>query len=145
LALAKCISNYKFEKALRTFPKVFKKERRCCMNDEVLYPELVDYIYDFQVKFMTEDERLASGKIIFSSKDPGEMMIEAKKIKKEIIEGEIRKQMLANGFDVFKNRVATRIYLRHKHELELNCCPKCGKIARTPLSKQCRFCFHSWH
>jgi len=66
-------------------------------------------------------------------------------MKKEWGNSEMVKQMLADGFDAFKNRVVNRIYAEHKHELRLNLCPSCGKIARTPLAKQCRFCFYSWH
>jgi len=53
--------------------------------------------------------------------------------------------VLSDEFDAFKMRVVTRIYVQHKNELSLNLCPKCRKIARTPLAKQCRFCFYSWH
>ena len=31
-----------------------------------------------------------------------------------------------------------------KHK-EGNNCPKCGKLARTPKAKQCRYCFYNWH
>jgi hypothetical protein len=27
----------------------------------------------------------------------------------------------------------------------VNRCPKCSRIARTPLAKQCRWCGHDWH
>ncbi len=53
--------------------------------------------------------------------------------------------MIADGFDVFKRRVAYRIFTEHKNEFYLNFCPKCKKIARTPQAKQCRFCFFDWH
>ena len=53
--------------------------------------------------------------------------------------------LVKDGFEAFKLRVATRIYNEHKNELELNLCPKCGKVARTPYAKQCQFCFYSWH
>jgi hypothetical protein len=53
--------------------------------------------------------------------------------------------MLSYGFEHFKKEVAIRIYKDNKAELELNLCPKCNKIARTPLAKQCRFCKHDWH
>ncbi len=115
------------------------------MNDENLYPELVDYIFNYETRFMDDNERIAAGVIIFTSEDPRERMIEGGKFKRGLRENEIRKQMLVDGFDVFKKRVVNRIYSQHKNELNLNLCPKCGKIARTPLAKQCRFCFYSWH
>jgi len=27
----------------------------------------------------------------------------------------------------------------------VNCCPRCGKIARTSRARQCRWCHHDWH
>jgi hypothetical protein len=49
-----------------------------------------------------------------------------------------------NGYEAYKRRITEIIFKEHGDELELNLCPKCGKIARTPLAKQCQFCFHSW-
>lgn len=96
------------------------------MEQQELYPELVDYIYHYYAhNFMNDDERYVAGKGAFTSP--------------------ITEALLANGFDGFKMHVASRIYSERKHELTLNLCPSCGKIARTPLAKQCRFCFYDWH
>jgi ribosomal protein L40E len=54
-------------------------------------------------------------------------------------------KLLENGYKHYKVLVATRIYSEHKNEFQLNLCPKCNKIARTPWAQQCRFCFHDWH
>ena len=53
--------------------------------------------------------------------------------------------LISDGFDIYKIKVATRIWNVHKHQIELNLCPKCSKIARTPWAKQCRFCLNDWH
>ena len=45
----------------------------------------------------------------------------------------------------FVQRTAERIMRLHGQKVHLNCCPQCGKIAKTPKAKQCRFCFHNWH
>ena len=55
------------------------------------------------------------------------------------------KEALAGGFEAFRKKVAERIFTEHKTEINLNCCPNCGKIARTPMAKQCRFCLFDWH
>ncbi len=117
------------------------------MQNEELYPDLVDYIYRYQGTFMTADEKVAAGRIIPTAEDPRERLYEVRKLKLEMLvnDNETAKQMLADGFDVFKNRVVNRIYNEHKNELSLNLCPRCSKIARTPWAKQCRFCFYSWH
>ena len=53
--------------------------------------------------------------------------------------------LLKEGYEVFFTNVAKRILFENESELFLNLCPKCQKLTRTPLAKQCRFCFHSWH
>jgi hypothetical protein len=50
------------------------------------------------------------------------------------------KAIMAGGFEAFRFKVVQRIYNEHKHELDLNLCPECGKIARTPQAQQCRWC-----
>jgi len=44
-----------------------------------------------------------------------------------------------------REKVAIILWEKHKNEIYLNNCPKCGKITRTPKAKQCRFCHHDWH
>lgn len=50
------------------------------------------------------------------------------------------------GYDVeeFKIAIANRILNDHYEEV-INNCPKCGKLARTPKAKQCRYCQFDWH
>lgn len=54
-------------------------------------------------------------------------------------------ELLKDGIDLFRIRTAERIAKDHPEVLVYNNCPKCGKLARTPFAKQCRFCFHDWH
>jgi len=92
------------------------------MTNITLYPELIDYIYQFCDEFKTNDEKSAERTILYKSKN-----------------------MIADGYESFKKKVAERICSQHKSELGLNLCPRCNKIARTPKAKQCRFCFYAWH
>ncbi len=50
-----------------------------------------------------------------------------------------------NGYESFVMRTAERIFNSHRDEIVLNCCPKCGVLARTPKAKQCRSCGNDWH
>lgn len=40
---------------------------------------------------------------------------------------------------------AEHILKEHPNEVFFNGCTKCGKLARTPQAKQCRFCGYDWH
>ena len=54
-------------------------------------------------------------------------------------------RLLDGGIDQFKIRTAERILMDHESEIFLSRCPKCSALTRTPKSKQCYKCFHSWH
>jgi len=53
--------------------------------------------------------------------------------------------LLDNGYEEFKRISADKILKEHKDNVFINNCPKCGRLARTPLAKQCRKCGHNWH
>ena len=46
------------------------------------------------------------------------------------------------GFDL---KVAQRILSEHKDKVFMNYCPTCGRLARTPYARQCRYCSYDWH
>jgi hypothetical protein len=114
------------------------------MDDMKLYIELVDYIYCHCTGFMTETEKLARKSFLIYQPDLSEKRLRIYQKVGWISEEKKVKELMVNGFAYFKEKVATRIFDEHKEELELNLCPKCQKIARTPEAKQCRFCFHAW-
>jgi len=115
------------------------------MTNVTLYPELIDYIYLYCDEFRTADEKLASRSINWNAKDMNEKVRLFILAKNWYSDAENIKEMIKDGFEVFKYKVAARIFEEHKDELKLNLCPKCGKITRTPWAKQCRFCFYNWH
>lgn len=43
------------------------------------------------------------------------------------------------------NRVIAERLLKDLGDDILNLCPRCEKLARTPLAKQCRHCGFDWH
>lgn len=53
-------------------------------------------------------------------------------------------EALKMGYTAFKRRVRKRILLEHSEQVDLNRCPRCDKIPRTPKAKQCPWCYHSW-
>ncbi|WP_294283763.1 hypothetical protein [uncultured Chryseobacterium sp.] len=53
--------------------------------------------------------------------------------------------LLRKGYEEFEINVAKRITAQAPKDIFFNNCPKCGKLARTPSAKQCRYCGFSWH
>jgi hypothetical protein len=115
------------------------------MENATLCQKLVDYIYQYADHLKTEKEKLAGKTILYYPDAVNEKMLTFLKSKGWYSDDEEVKAMIADGYESFKVRVVQRIYDQHKKELNLNLCPKCNGLARTPLAKQCRHCYHDWH
>ena len=112
-------------------------------------PELADYIFNYCYQFYNDKERKAVNHNLWIVKFTPfkdreyptikEMEQRLKSDDPEVLD------LLKNGYRSFIMNTSERIYRDHQHELELNVCPKCKGIARTPQAKQCRFCGHDWH
>ena len=118
------------------------------MDNKELYPELAEYIFNYCGKYFWQKELIANKHLLALSKSKNGVNTGMYKffMKEENVytDNEIM-DLVSGGFDEFKRKVTERIFKEHGHELELNLCPSCGKIARTPQAKQCRFCLHDWH
>ena len=53
--------------------------------------------------------------------------------------------LLDNGYEEFKRLAAEKIIREQSDKININNCPNCGRLARTPFAKQCRHCGKSWH
>ncbi len=54
-------------------------------------------------------------------------------------------RLTRDGWDSFIERTAARILKDNGARLNFNRCLRCKGLARTPTSKQCRFCGNDWH
>lgn len=54
-------------------------------------------------------------------------------------------KLLDGGIEQLRMRAAENVMKNHAGEVFFNKCKICGKLARTHLAKQCRFCGHDWH
>jgi hypothetical protein len=54
-------------------------------------------------------------------------------------------RLASEGLDTFMLHTAERVFRDHQDKIVLNCCPRCGALAKTPKAQQCRFCGHDWH
>jgi hypothetical protein len=52
---------------------------------------------------------------------------------------------LAEGQDLFRNRVCHRLLAEVASEVFINRCPSCRRVVRTPGARQCFWCGHDWH
>ncbi|WP_294241031.1 MULTISPECIES: hypothetical protein [Chryseobacterium] len=108
--------------------------------------EIVKYIIRYFSHLMTEDEiaALKYQMYMYKSSDNEKQ----RKIMTE--KGWIRQtpetdNLLQNGYEEFEINVAKRIVAQTPEKIFFNNCPDCGKLARTPSAKQCRYCGFSWH
>ncbi len=53
-------------------------------------------------------------------------------------------ELVKNGETEFFINTANRILKEHKAEIYLNKCLNCGKLAKTPLARMCRYCDEKW-
>jgi hypothetical protein len=109
----------------------------------------VDYLINYYARFMTPKESAAMKHHMTSYKFKASQSDDKAK---ELLIGkgwlssdqEVL-QLLTNGFEQFKRNTAERIVKDNPDKIYYNYCPNCGKLARTPQAKQCRFCGHQWH
>lgn len=112
-------------------------------------PELADYICTYCTQFYNEKERKAAdhyfGQIKYAHVTDDYPDPWKRNRDRFITQDPEALILLKDGYEQFKLNTAERIYWEHRHELNLNLCPRCQQIARTPQAKQCRFCRHDWH
>ncbi len=109
------------------------------------------YIVTYFSKLLTHEERLAirhtHSMIKLGLDTDPTITSKALNIYKKtgwLSEDESILNLLKDGYDTFETIVAKRIFSQQREAVFLNICPNCGKLARTPLAKQCRFCAHRW-
>ncbi|MBK6835327.1 MAG: hypothetical protein IPG89_14095 [Bacteroidetes bacterium] len=115
--------------------------------------ETAKYILDYFTNLLNDKEKLAlkhwHANTKINSGNPNSEYILAKtnfyKKRNWLTEDKKALELLKDGYDNFELNVAQRILENHRDEISLNNCKKCGKLARTPQAKQCRFCGNDWH
>lgn len=53
-------------------------------------------------------------------------------------------ELVNGGQDKLEEMIAERLLKEHPDKVFINNCPNCGKLARTPVAKQCRHCGKNW-
>lgn len=112
-----------------------------------MYTELINYIYEYCNNFKNELEKQAAKHYVASIgfSDKKDSPNYQNFFDKDLSNNPEVLKLLEDGFFAFKMKTAERIFRDHQHELKLNLCPVCERVARTPKARQCRFCGHDWH
>jgi len=107
--------------------------------------EVIDYIRNYFGNLMTDDEQSALKYHMYTSKTSEDSQMRQMMIERGWInqDPEVMK-LLKNGYEEFEQNTMKRIMAETPEKVFFNNCPECGKLARTPLAKQCRHCGHSW-
>lgn len=112
--------------------------------------ETISYIINYFSPLLTAEERAAIRHTMSNYKLEGENEKSPyrERIYREkgwITSDESVLDLLKDGYETFELNAATRILNQNPEKVFLNTCKECGKLARTPYAKQCRFCGCSWH
>lgn len=115
--------------------------------------EVAHYIVRFHLHLMTDAERRARGHLFATMKatmgrsdTAAQREAHNSKLKFPGLSSEPDVLRLASdGYEAFEMRAAKRILQDSGDKVLLNCCPRCGQVARTPTAKQCRWCGYDWH
>lgn len=108
--------------------------------------EKIQYILRYFMDLMTDHEVSALKNHMYTSKTTDNPTLRRIMTERKWIDDnpEVEK-LLEKGYDEFELYVAHRIMRETPEKVFFNNCPKCGKLARTPYAKQCRFCRNNWH
>jgi hypothetical protein len=121
-------------------------------KNPILYDEereLTRYVWENLRSLMTDGEKLVGKAILARAK--------AQAVTSESLARTLRgrnwgrigdaevEAALAGGAEAYRQRVRDRVLQEHVTEAVVNRCPRCGKVVRTPLAKQCLWCGFDWH
>lgn len=113
---------------------------------------LANYIWDHYRHLFSEQEVLAANwlfnraKASFLTPDSSPWQeMERRRLETERLLDRKHREEAALDPQAFRARVCERIIHERANEVNLNRCPQCARIPRTPRAKQCPWCFHSWH
>lgn len=118
------------------------------MENNELYPELREYLFLYCGSVFWRNRSIGKFHLQKLTNSENGVNIAMYKLLAQggnILTDDDVSELTNDGYEGYKEKIVERIFNEHKDEIELNLCPKCGKIARTPWAKQCRFCFHGWH
>lgn len=110
--------------------------------------ETIHYIFEYYFNLLPDKEKLAWKHYSHSIKIGGENNEKRLALYKRhnwLTDDAAILELLKDGIENFELNAAKHLLSKYPDKIFLNLCPKCGKLARTPSAKQCRFCGFDWH
>lgn len=108
--------------------------------------EKIHYIITYFSNLITDNEKLALKYQMYMSKSSDNIIMRNMMTEKGWINNDPETlDLLKQGYEEFERNVVKRILTETPELVFFNNCPQCGKLARTPNAKQCRYCSYSWH
>lgn len=111
--------------------------------------ETINHIISFYTRFMTAAEQAALRHIDVSKRLEANETTSARLSFYErngwLTKDPEALELIWRGEKALKEDIALRVLSDSKNDIQLNYCPKCCRLARTPQAKQCRYCFYTWH
>ena len=110
---------------------------------------LTRYVWDHYPELMSEVERQANQvvrhrlQIAAYQEESGVSRLLQQKVARALENGEVRR-LLREGGDAFRRSAAWEVVQKHPEKINLNRCPSCQRIPRTPKARQCPWCYCTW-
>jgi hypothetical protein len=115
-------------------------------EDEIIRAQLSRWLYKH---YMTDIERRCwylGARRARSEADPSSGWSERIRVEWDVHADKEVREALAQGVAAFEQAIFDRLWRQYlEGSLPLNRCPRCLRIVRTPLAKQCLWCGHDWH
>lgn len=107
--------------------------------------EIINYVRNYFHHLMTDDEQLVLKYHVYTSKTSENSQMRKVMAEKGWISSDPEvSALLKNGYGEFEQKIIKRILEENPEKVFFNNCPECGKPARPPFAKQCRYCRYSW-
>lgn len=117
-------------------------------TNTVVDNETARYIIRFFPSLLTEKEKIAirhHRSLVKLSHNPNPKKIKLHKERGWLTDNPAVLELLKDGYDKFELMTGKRIIEESGDDVFLNFCTQCGRLTRTPQSRQCRHCDHKWH
>lgn len=109
--------------------------------------DLANYVFSHFSRFMNSTERIEYSYLLNRVKTAASQLRSPDEERLRTLTAADRESLLLAQYPLsaFMERTGERILAECRDRVFLNRCPRCGRVARTPTAKQCRYCRHDWH